>query len=101
MRTTGEEYGGTMSNDPRDQTDDTESDGDNDAEDETQTDPRVSSVPLTTEDGSEVVIAQQNVGPGNRVGAGEFKKSDETSSHKSPSTAAAEQEELESEAPVE
>lgn len=90
-----------MSNDPRDQTDDTESDGDNDAEDETQTDPRVSSVPLTTEDGSEVVIAQQNVGPGNRVGAGEFKKSDETSSHKSPSTAAAEQEALESEAPVE
>jgi|GEM_PF-5208149 len=101
MRTTGEEYGGTMSNDPGDQTDDTESDGDNDAEDETQIDPRVSSVPLTTEDGSEVVIAQQNVGPGNRVGAGEFKKSDETSSHKSPSTAAAEQEELESEAPVE
>ncbi len=90
-----------MSNDPGDQTDDTESDGDNDVEDETQTDPRVSSVPLTTEGGSEVVIAQQNVGPGNQVGAGEFKPSDETSSHKSPGTAAEEQEELESEVPVE
>lgn len=64
-------------------------------------DPRVSSVPLPTEDGEEVVIAQQNVGPGNRVGAGEFKRPGEASDHKDPATAAEEQEQLDSEAPVE
>jgi hypothetical protein len=36
-------------------------------------DPRVSTVPLDTEDGGEVVIEQQNAGPGNQVGGGEFK----------------------------
>jgi len=90
-----------MSNDPGTPSDDTDSEAQNGAQDETETDPRVSSVPLPDEDGGEVVITQQNVGPGNQVGAGEFKPSDETSSHKSPSTAAEEQEELESEAPVE
>jgi hypothetical protein len=64
-------------------------------------DPHVSSVPLPTEDGDEVVIAQQNVGPGNRVGAGEFKRPGEASDHKDPATAAEEQDELDSEVPVE
>ena len=64
-------------------------------------DPRVSTVPLTTEDGDEIVISQQNAGPGNRVGAGEFKRPGEASDHKDPATAAEQQEELDSEAPVE
>ena len=59
-------------------------------------DPRVSTVPLTTEDGEEVVIEQQNVGPGNQVGAGEFK----TALHRDPEDAADEQQRLESRAPV-
>jgi hypothetical protein len=63
-------------------------------------DPRVSTVPLTTEDGEEVVIQQQNVGPGNQVGAGEFKRSQDTALHRDPSEAAEQQEELESEAPI-
>jgi hypothetical protein len=63
-------------------------------------DPRVSTVPLTTEDGEEVVIEQQNVGPGNQVGAGEFKQSDETALHRDPEDAADEQQRLESRAPV-
>ena len=63
-------------------------------------DPRVSTVPLETEDGDEVVIQQQNAGPGNQVGGGEFKPSTETSVHKDPGEAAAEQEQLEREAPV-
>ena len=32
----------------------------------------VRSEPLDTDDGGQVVIAQQNVGPGNEVGEGEF-----------------------------
>ena len=63
-------------------------------------DPRVSTVPLATEDGDEVVIQQQNVGPGNQVGAGEFKQSDETALHRDPEDAADEQDRLDSRAPV-
>ncbi|HEX6658086.1 MAG TPA: hypothetical protein VF065_08390 [Ilumatobacter sp.] len=63
-------------------------------------DPRVSTVPLPTEDGGEVVIQQQNVGPGNQVGAGEFKRSDETALHRDPDDAADEQERLEQRAPI-
>ena len=64
-------------------------------------DPRVSTVPLETEDGDEVVIQQQNVGPGNQVGAGEFKRSEETAVQRDPSQAAQEQERLEEDAPIE
>jgi hypothetical protein len=63
-------------------------------------DPRVSTVPLPTEDGGEVVIQQQNVGPGNQVGAGEFKRSDETALHRDPEDAADEQQRLEDRAPI-
>jgi len=64
-------------------------------------DPRVSTVPLETEDGDEVVIQQQNVGPGNQVGAGEFKRSHDTADQRDPSEAAREQERLDAEAPIE
>jgi hypothetical protein len=63
-------------------------------------DPRVSTVPLVTEDGDEVVIQQQNVGPGNQVGAGEFKRSQHTAVERDPAQAEAEQERLEAEAPI-
>lgn len=63
-------------------------------------DPRVSTVPLPTDDGGEVVIQQQNVGPGNQVGAGEFKRSDETALHRDPDDAADEQQRLEDRAPI-
>jgi uncharacterized sporulation protein YeaH/YhbH (DUF444 family) len=68
---------------------------------EPRPDPRVSTVPLPTEDGGEVVIQQQNVGPDNQVGAGEFKQSDETALHRDPAQAAEEQERLEARAPTE
>jgi hypothetical protein len=74
---------------------------DRSSEQSEEPDPRVSSVPLPTEDGDEVVISQQNAGPGNRVGAGEFKRGGEVSVDKDPATAAEEQEELEADAPVE
>ena len=67
---------------------------------EPRPDPRVSTVPLTTDDGSEVVIQQQNVGPDNQVGGGEFKQSDETALHRDPEDAAEEQERLEARAPI-
>jgi hypothetical protein len=57
----------------------------------------VSSVPLETEDGDTVVIAQQNVGPGQQVGAGEFKRDDDTTVRKSPEQAADEQAQLDAE----
>jgi hypothetical protein len=63
-------------------------------------DPRVSTVPLPTEDGDEVVIQQQNAGPGNQVGAGEFKTSEATADQKDPGVAAEQQERLEEEAPA-
>ena len=61
-------------------------------------DPRVSSVPLDTDDGDRVVISQQNAGPGRQVGAGEFKEPGTGSHHKSPEQAAREQRELERQA---
>ena len=72
-------------------------DADGDSE---RPDPRVSTLPLETEDGDEVVIQQQNVGPGNQVGAGEFKRSENTAVERDPADAAAEQARLEAEAPV-
>jgi hypothetical protein len=73
---------------------------DRDSRREERADPRVSTVPLPTEDGDEVVIQQQNVGPGNQVGAGEFKQSDETAFHRDPEEADVEQERLEAQAPI-
>ena len=57
----------------------------------------VRSEPLETEDGSTIVIEQQNVGPGNQLGGGEFKN---VSAQKSVDEAAAEQADLESDAPI-
>ena len=65
-----------------------------------QPDPRVSSVPLETEDGRQVIIQQQNAGPGNQVGAGEFKPSSDTAYDKDPGQAAEEQQRLEQRAPT-
>jgi hypothetical protein len=62
-----------------------------------QEDQSVCSVPLEAEDGTEVVICQQNVGPGNQVGGGEFKNG---TLSKPPEEAAKEQEALEREAPI-
>lgn len=61
-------------------------------------DPSVCSEPVPTEDGGEVVICQQNAGPGSQVGAGEFKRGDVG---RTPDEARAEQDRLEAEAPVE
>ena len=58
----------------------------------------VQSVPLDTEDGGTVVIEQQNVGPRNQVGGGEFKN---VNRRKSPDEAAEEQDELQAEAAIE
>jgi hypothetical protein len=69
-------------------------------DDTTEHDPRVSTIPLDTEDGGTVVIEQQNVGPGSQIGEGEFKPDDEVSVHKTPEEAAAEQDELEHQAPT-
>ena len=57
----------------------------------------VCSEPLETESGDEVVICQQNVGPGNQVGVGEYKNVDRG---KTPDEAATEQREREREAPA-
>lgn len=65
-----------------------------------QDDKAVQSIPLDTEDGGKVVIQQQNVGPGNKQGAGKFKRSSDTSVHKTPDQAAAEQDYLERAAPI-
>lgn len=75
-----------MSNDTHDN--DT---GDADARPENSGDQAVRSIPLDTEDGGTVVIEQENVGPRNQVGGGEFKNTDD---QKSPEEAAAEQEHL-------
>jgi hypothetical protein len=56
----------------------------------------VRSVPLDTEDGGTVVIEQQNMGGSQQVGGGEFKNQ----VGRSIDEAAAEQAELESEAPI-
>jgi hypothetical protein len=57
----------------------------------------VTSEPVEKEDGTTVVIEQQNVGPGNQVGGGEFKNPDRG---KSPEQAEADQDRLEEEAPI-
>jgi uncharacterized protein (TIGR02246 family) len=57
----------------------------------------VRSEPVTTDEGDEVVIRQQNVGPGNQIGGGEYKNVDRG---KTPDEAAAEQEALADEAPT-
>jgi len=57
----------------------------------------VRSEPLDTEDGGTVVIEQQNAGPGNQVGGGEFKN---VSEQKSVDDAASEQDELQADAPI-
>jgi hypothetical protein len=57
----------------------------------------VSSIPLDTEDGGTVVIQQQNVGPDNQVGGGEFK---DAKLHKRPEEADAEQQRLQARAPI-
>jgi uncharacterized protein (TIGR02246 family) len=57
----------------------------------------VRSEPVTTDEGGEVVIRQQNVGPGNQIGGGEYKNVDRG---KTPDEAAAEQEALADEAPT-
>ncbi|MEY2554200.1 MAG: hypothetical protein QOC57_2060 [Ilumatobacteraceae bacterium] len=63
----------------------------------TDDDKAVTSIPLDTEDGRQVTIQQQNVGPGNQVGGGEFKN---VAHGRSVDEAAEEQGELESEAPT-
>jgi hypothetical protein len=65
--------------------------------DDTDDEQAVSSIPLDTEDGGQVVIEQQNVGPDNQVGGGEFKNVDHG---KTPGQAASEQRELEEDAPI-
>jgi uncharacterized protein (TIGR02246 family) len=57
----------------------------------------VRSEPVATEEGDEVVVRQQNVGPGNQVGGGEFKNVERG---KTPDEAAAEQRALAREAPT-
>jgi hypothetical protein len=64
---------------------------------ETEDDRAVSTVPLDTEDGGTVVISQQNVGPANEIGGGEFKN---TTGRKTPEQAADEQYLLQGDAPV-
>ena len=59
-------------------------------------DKAVTSTPLDTEDGEQVVISQQNVGPRNQLGGGEFKNA----VGRTVDEAAEEQDELEAEAPV-
>jgi hypothetical protein len=66
--------------------------------DDEQDERAVQSIPLDTEDGGQVVIEQQNVGPDNQVGGGEFKNVEHG---RTPGQAASEQAELESEAPIE
>ena len=57
----------------------------------------VCSEPVETESGEEVVVCQQNTGPGSQVGAGEFKNVDRG---KTPDEAAEEQDDLERDAPT-
>jgi hypothetical protein len=58
----------------------------------------VSTIPLDTEDGGTVVISQQNAGPANQVGGGEFKNVEH---RRTPDEAADEQYLLQGDAPVE
>jgi hypothetical protein len=56
------------------------------------------SVGLSGDDGEPIVIAQQSIGPGARIGQGEFP--DPHSPPKSPTEADAEQKRLEADAPI-
>jgi hypothetical protein len=60
-------------------------------------DPAVCSEPLEVEDGRPVVICQQNAGPGNQVGAGEFKRGNVG---RTAEQAHDEQDQLEADAPI-
>jgi hypothetical protein len=60
-------------------------------------DPAVRSEPIDLEEGGTVVISQQNAGPGNQVGDGEFKPDD---TGRTVEEAAEEQAALEEEQPV-
>lgn len=60
-------------------------------------DPSVCSEPVEVEDGEPVVICQQNAGPGNQVGAGEFKRG---SVGRTAEQARDEQDQLEADAPT-
>jgi hypothetical protein len=55
----------------------------------------VCSEPIETESGEEVVVCQQNTGPGSQVGGGEFKNVDRG---KTPDEVAEEQDDLERDA---
>jgi hypothetical protein len=68
-----------------------------DATNDVENDPRVSTIPLDTEDGGTVVISQQTVGSDNEIGGGEFPDAE---LEKPIEKAAAEQERLEREAPT-
>jgi hypothetical protein len=65
--------------------------------DDIENDPRVSTIPLDSEDGGTVVISQQVVGRDNEIGGGEFPDAE---LEKPVAKAAAEQERLEREAPT-
>jgi hypothetical protein len=62
--------------------------------DDVENDPRVSTIPLTTDDGDEVVISQQNVGPRNQVGKGEFETNAPAAHGRTAAQAKAEQDQL-------
>jgi hypothetical protein len=64
----------------------------------TSEDISVRSIPLETEDGETVVIEQQNAGPGNQVGGGEYKNA---TGPKSVQQAADEQDALDDANPIE
>jgi hypothetical protein len=68
-----------------------------DATGDVENDPRVSTIPLDTEDGGTVVLSQQVVGTDNEIGGGEFP---DAALEKPIEKAAAEQERLEREAPT-
>jgi hypothetical protein len=57
----------------------------------------VCSEPVEVEEGEPVVICQQNAGPGNQVGAGEFKRG---AVGRTPEQAREEQDQLEADAPT-
>lgn len=65
--------------------------------DHDEDDVAVSTIPLDTEDGGTTVISQQNVGPDNQVGGGEFKN---VTGEKTVDDAASEQDQLESDRPI-
>jgi hypothetical protein len=60
-------------------------------------DSAVSSEPVEVEEGEPVVICQQNAGPGNQVGAGEFKRG---AVGRTAEQAPEEQDQLEADAPI-